>query len=203
MKWLLAVTLLTLVVWAFGLVVFVARLPDSPAAFPLATDGIVVLTGGRDRLRAGLLAWQQNPAAWLFISGVSPQTPTASAVSPLLLQATGVNENQLRGRLMIGRLAGDTVGNALETALWVRLLGIHSLLVVTSTYHMPRSLVEFSAVMPADVRLIPYPVQSSGVAHAGWWYHGGTLTLFALEYSKYLFARVRHGLFPLADTGDI
>ena len=47
--------------------------------------------------------------------------------------------------------------NAAETAAWMSRQGYTSLRIVTSNWHMPRSLLEFRETMP-DVRLIPNPV---------------------------------------------
>ena len=60
-----------------------------------------------------------------------------------------------------------------------------SLVIVTSRYHMPRAMQEFSTVLP-DVTLIAYPVDQSGVDLGGWWRHPRTIQLLHREYVKYL-----------------
>jgi len=77
------------------------------------------------------------------------------------------------------------MGNALETAQWMRRRGYHSLRLVTSWYHMPRSLVDFRRAMP-DVAIIPHPVFSDQVTQARWWSRHGTASLLISEYAKYL-----------------
>ena len=44
-----------------------------------------------------------------------------------------------------------------ETAQWMASEGFHSLRLVTASYHMPRSLLEFSRAMP-DIGIMPNPV---------------------------------------------
>jgi uncharacterized SAM-binding protein YcdF (DUF218 family) len=85
----------------------------------------------------------------------------------------------------LGYSAEDTRGNARETADWVRAHHFHRLILVTSRYHMPRSLQEFSAAMPG-VRLLPYPVEQERVDLGDWWRHPATIFLLHREYMKYL-----------------
>ena len=72
-----------------------------------------------------------------------------------------------------------------ETATWARANEIHSLLVVTAAYHMPRALAELSRALP-DVMLYPLPVLSA--ERPG--YGTVPLRLIAEEYVKYLATQV-------------
>ena len=69
----------------------------------------------------------------------------------------------------------------------------HSLVVVTARYHMPRSLREFSAVMP-DVTLIAYPVEQSGIDLPAGGGIRAPLQLLHREYVKYLASLVMTSL---------
>ena len=85
------------------------------------------------------------------------------------------------------------MGNAAETAAWMRSRHYSSLRLVTSNYHMRRSLLEFSIALPeADV--VPHPVAPNAVRLADWWRWPGTLALIVNEYNKYLFALARYTL---------
>ena len=86
--------------------------------------------------------------------------------------------------------AVDTVGNALETAKWVRAHNYRRVVVVTSNYHMPRSLLLFHAAMP-DIIIIAHPVTPESVKLQSWWQRRGTANLLVTEYNKYLFALLR------------
>jgi hypothetical protein len=81
----------------------------------------------------------------------------------------------------LGREASTTRGNALETAEWARLNHLHSLIVVTARYHMPRALTELARALPG-VALFPVPVQSGATAPR--------LRLLAGEYTKWLAAEI-------------
>ena len=69
--------------------------------------------------------------------------------------------------------------------------GYRSLRLVTSGYHLPRSLLEFRHAMP-DVTLIPHPVFSESVKQERWWAWPGTANLIVGEFNKYLLAWLTH-----------
>src|SRR6185312_2272994 len=85
----------------------------------------------------------------------------------------------------LGHVAANTRGNAEETAEWAHDHRYKSLIVVTASYHMPRSLTEFQAAMPKE-QLVAYPVEPDGVDLHGWWHNPTTLRLLHYEYVKYL-----------------
>lgn len=177
--------------WLAGLLAFVSIIPDQVDDPTLHTDAIVVLTGGSERLKTAVDLLRAGTGDVLFVSGVFPDT----SVTAILHEAGATAADEaLRPRIVIGRMAGDTVGNAVETAIWVKTQNIHSIRLVTSAYHMPRSMLEFAAVLPPDVAVIAHPVFAPSVARDGWWHHPGTLALFSAEYTKYLLARLRQGL---------
>jgi uncharacterized SAM-binding protein YcdF (DUF218 family) len=57
--------------------------------------------------------------------------------------------------------------------------------VVTSDYHMPRSLLELRAALPG-ARLHAYPVETDIVDAQRWWASGESAKRLTLEYCKYL-----------------
>ncbi len=174
-------TLLAVVVaWDIGLVWFIqyaTRLTPPP---PMA-DGIVALTGGAERVETALRLLQAHRAHWLLLSGTGGGVDLA-----VLARRAGVDPEPLEAQVTLGRQATTTRGNALETAAWARDHDIHTLIVVTAYYHMPRALTELRRAMP-DVALYPEPVlrpQSGGIGPVV------TLRLTAEEYTKYLLALV-------------
>ena len=169
-----AVLALAMVLWAGGFPWFLRQI-EQPAPPLDKADGIVVLTGGADRIEAGLRLLAEGRATWLLISGIGGRADLTT-----LTRGSGVDVTPLAERIKLGRKAASTRGNARETAAWARDNGIGTLIVVTAYYHMPRALTELRAALP-DVVLRAAPV------HA----HGGPATtrLLAEEYSKYLLAR--------------
>jgi hypothetical protein len=107
------------------------------------------------------------------------------------------NQSLLGCCVDLDRSAVNTRSNAAETRRWARERGFKSLIVVTSNYHMPRAIVEFSHAMP-DVTLVPFAVVGDKWRDEPWWTSGATLRLLLSEYVKYVAAEVR---VRLADSG--
>ena len=79
----------------------------------------------------------------------------------------------------------NTLGNAIETRRWAQSRGFRSLIVVTSSYHMPRAMAEIAHQLP-DVALVPFPVITDKLHAEPWWTHGATMKLMLSEYLKYM-----------------
>lgn len=176
------------VVWSVGLIRFAHTIPDDVVDDTTAADAIVVLTGGSERLATGLRLLAERKGERVFISGVHPGVPVAD-----LLRVAGIPASAADSRIETGYGARDTAGNAEETATWMRGRGYHSLRLVTGSYHMPRSLLEFQNALP-EALVIPHPVFPHRVHQDAWWRSPGTAALIVTEYSKYLFATARHRL---------
>ena len=175
--------------WAAGFLYFVHGLSHAAPRGRMPADGIVVLTGGPDRIGTGLTLLRDHPGARMLISGVNPETRRADLArhfGALDLFACCID---------IGYRASNTEGNAIETARWAAAHGYRSLVVVTSAGHMPRGLAEMQRAMP-EARLIPHPVVPAGRHAASLWEEGRAAGVLAGEYSKYLvsLARMRLGV---------
>lgn len=175
-----------LVLWSAGLVRFANAIPTAVVDPIRRTDAIVVLTGGSDRLTTGLRLLAEDRAERLFVSGVHPGVNVGK-----LIRLAGRPASDLDSRVEAGHDAIDTSGNAAETAVWMRQRGFRSLRLVTSSYHMPRSMFEFSVALP-EVEVIPHPVLSDRVQQRVWWLQPGMAALIVGEYNKYLLASVEH-----------
>lgn len=153
-----------------------------PAAEIPQSDAIVVLTGGRNRLETGLELLRSGKARRMLISGVHEHTRKSD-----LRAATGGTDELFECCIDIDRTALDTVGNATESAKWLAENGFRNVLLVTSSYHMPRSLLEARrAYSGIDVR--PYPVTTGENANGNWMSDRATFRILATEYIKYLAA---------------
>ena len=157
-------------------------------------DAIVVLTGATGRITAGLELLRNKRGKRLLISGVNP-----AITSQQLVDATKTSKSVFNCCVDLGRVAKNTIGNALETADWASKHNYKSLILVTSSFHMPRTLIEFGHAMPG-LRLIPHPVQKPA---GKWWTSASTAALFAREYSKLILSWVRTGLLPGAKASRL
>jgi uncharacterized SAM-binding protein YcdF (DUF218 family) len=85
--------------------------------------------------------------------------------------------------------ARNTIGNAIETRRWAERNQFDALIVVTSNYHMPRTLVELGHALP-NLQKIPYSVAASIDPHE-WWHNPSAAKVLALEYLKFLAVWIR------------
>lgn len=167
-----------------GFLTFLLLLPDE-VVLEHNADGIVVLTGGTSRVTEALELLAAGRGKRLLISGVNPGT----TIADIAHQVAGY-DRLLNCCVDLDYSAINTLGNAVETRRWATDRGFHSLIVVTSAYHMPRALAEIAHQLP-DATLVPFPVVSDKLRVEPWWSNGTTTRLVLSEYFKYLFAHVR------------
>jgi uncharacterized SAM-binding protein YcdF (DUF218 family) len=175
-----------------GFLVFLWLLPSEEVVLDRSADGIVVLTGGTSRVTDALELLAAGRGKRLLITGVNPGTTTADIAH----QVAGYDK-LLACCVDLDYSAINTLGNAVETRRWVLDRGFHSLIVVTSSYHMPRALAEIAHQLP-DAKLVPFPVVPDRLRAEPWWSSGTTTRLVLSEYFKYLFAHLRMRLDSLA-----
>jgi uncharacterized SAM-binding protein YcdF (DUF218 family) len=178
-KYLAGAVAIALLAFLGGFVVFANSISHYAPAGGLQADGIVVLTGGEHRLSEAARLLAEGRGTRLLISGVNRATTRhdlhrKSGLSPAMFE-----------RVDVGYAAHDTSGNAEETKAWAAAHGFSRLIIVTSSYHMPRSLTEIGRAMP-ETALIPYPVVSANFRTERWWMHGATARLLLFEYVKFL-----------------
>ncbi len=154
-----AVTLLTLfILWSLGWLWFATNIalstPDKIEDTPY--EAIVVLTGGTNRVNTGMHLLAEGVSDKLFISGVNEGTHKEDILAGWKSR-TKDKDDRPPCCFFLGHKATDTMGNAAEIKEWVTEQKITKFLLVTSSYHMVRAVLEVQKVLPsADI--IPYPV---------------------------------------------
>ncbi|WP_295806825.1 YdcF family protein [uncultured Nitratireductor sp.] len=148
-------------------------------------DGIIVLTGGQSRIDAAVSLLKAGKGKRLLISGVNPV-----ARADDLRIATGSEAELFDCCVDIDHAALDTIGNAEESAKWVRANAYDSIILVTNNYHMPRSLLEMRRLLPYS-KVHPYPVVNTPLDNGAWLAKPDALRVLATEYTKYVGALVR------------
>ena len=175
-----------IVLFVAGFLVFASSVGGPSSGPPPArADAIVALTGGEDRIDEAVRLLAEGKGRRLLISGVNPRTSRAD-----LQRLAPGHEQQFDCCIDIGYWARDTLGNADEARAWADSHGFGSLIVVTSSYHMPRSLAELALVMP-DTEFVPHTVTPKSFPESGWWLHVSTARILFSEYVKYLPAVAR------------
>jgi uncharacterized SAM-binding protein YcdF (DUF218 family) len=185
----LRVTVIFCLALVVGFLIFAYSVSVMPSGVSALADGIVALTGDEDRISEAVRLLAEGKAKRLLISGVNKSTRAPEIIT--LNTATGKEALLFRCCVDLDKRALNTEDNAFETTAWVRRKGFRSLIVVTSTYHMPRSLIELRQSMP-DVELIPYPVKSPRLEDQ-WWSDARTVWVLGKEYLKFITAFARYG----------
>jgi uncharacterized SAM-binding protein YcdF (DUF218 family) len=178
-----AIPAVGLLVATLGFAWFIWHVPANEVVLDRDADGIVVLTGGASRVADAIELLAAGHGRRLLISGVNRST-NRSEISRLNPEFAPV----VRCCVDFDRSL-NTLGNAVETRRWTEAKDFHSLIVVTSNYHMPRALIEIGHQLPS-VTLVPFPVVTDKLRTESW----GTMVtarLLLLEYVKYIFANIR------------
>ena len=188
---------LTMAVGAAGAVLlgagfcwFYLNIPSEEVTLDAKADGIVVLTGAATRIPDAIELLAVERGKRLLISGVHRDTRARE-----IARLTPLYSKYFSCCIDLDRSALNTFGNALETKRWAREHNFNSLIVVTSNWHMQRSIAELKHQLP-DVTLIAFPVISPRVKDEPWWSNIDTARLLFAEYLKYLLALARMHLDP-------
>ncbi|MDB5644016.1 MAG: YdcF family protein [Hyphomicrobiales bacterium] len=178
--------LLALAGFALGFVLFLKEIEQQPPAEVSHAQGMVVLTGGADRVADAIELFARGYADRLLITGVN-QAITKTEIARLNPRSRDLIECCVD----LGYEAVNTIGNAREARLWAEQNGIEpSIIVVTSNYHMPRAMAELRHEMPRyDLRA--YPVVALGMKEPGWWRSAYAARVLGTEYLKYVIALAR------------
>jgi len=170
-----------------GFAIFVTNISTAKPPTPMPkVDGIVVLTGADgSRLLVGADLLQSGHGERLLISGVN------RSIKPAKIQdLLGLNDAQFSCCVDLDYEAENTYDNGQETANWARALGYEKILLVTSSYHMPRAKMEIAGAMD-DIIIIAYPVATEHSDDAPWWGGWDKTRLLVREYGKLLVSYAR------------
>ncbi|MEL6363772.1 MAG: YdcF family protein [Pseudomonadota bacterium] len=161
-----------------GFAVFTAGLPahDKPQEGFEGVDGVAALTGGGGvRIERAMQLFAAGAGERMLISGVHPDTP----LSDLRALWDGA-ENRFQCCVDRGEIARTTRGNAAEIAEWARANGYDRIIIVTSDFHVPRSVLELRLAAPElDIVAVATPSAATGPGRSlkGW-------RMLASEYAK-------------------
>lgn len=150
-----------------------------------SADGIVVLTGGALRVDQAIDLLKEGRAKRLLISGVNPGTSIAT-----LSKLTDTDRGWFDCCVDLDYDALNTVGNAEMADLWARNLGFKELILVTSDYHMPRTLLEFERFAHVSV-IRPYPVARGDLWSTQTVPTALGMKVLMVEYAKLIATRLR------------
>jgi uncharacterized SAM-binding protein YcdF (DUF218 family) len=178
MVWGRRLVLVIAAAWLVAFALFLRALPNVEASLPIAAgDGIVVPTGGYARVATGLDLLAESGGR-LLITGVYPNTSLAA-----VLVESG--REQPACCIDLDYEASNTAGNAAAAARWATQFGLKRVHLVTSWYHMPRSLLLFRRALPG-ITVIPRPVFPPDWSDRPWWQSFDGWRLAIVEFGKYV-----------------
>lgn len=182
-KLLFIILFICVVFWFAGFIAFNYRINNYKHDTNTKTDAIIALTGGKNRIGEAVNLLNKGLADKMFISGVQKDISLKEISKQQALKI------ETKREIEIGNQSTNTVENAIETNDWIKKNHIKSIRLVTSNYHIPRSMEEFKARNP-KLLIIPHPVYSESVSKK-WWKNEGSFYLIASEYTKFLYVCLR------------
>ena len=160
------------------------------------TDAIVVLAGGRKRIRLAGRLWyryvqeQKIPVPLLYISGTGPYFDRDAIVDRL---EPAVEEALEERNLVIERESENTLENAEWAAQMAQELNWSAIVLITSSYHMKRARYVFERVMEKrlgrSLRIDTLAVNQSPFSAEEWQHTWKGIHVTLLEYFKWVFYR--------------
>ena len=144
-------------------------------------NNIVVLTGNVGRLAVGLDLMDNNINSRMLITGVAKGVKYSDIIK---------NRDSKKNRIDLGYNAQSTLGNALETALWVKERNINDFILITDNWHMPRTLLIFKASMP-NREIVPYALKTVNFKFKDYLqFYNRTFFIYE-EHMKYIISHVQ------------
>jgi uncharacterized SAM-binding protein YcdF (DUF218 family) len=169
-----------------GFLFFVSALARQERAPADRADGIVALTGGAQRIGDAIDLLAGGYGRRLLITGVNERTSRDE-----IARLNPTQRALIACCVDLDYRARNTIGNAIETRRWMRAHRFSTVAVVTSNYHMPRTLIELDHALQGSDRVLPHPVVTEGFDADRWWLSPPTAKLAASEYVKFLASWVR------------
>ena len=132
-------------------IIFTDKIKYKDIGFSGETDGIAVLTGGKGRINLGLDLLNKNKNLKLIISGVDKKVSRASIIP---------NKLENINNITLDKEAESTFQNALVIKRWIEKYKLKKVTIITSYYHMPRSILLMKLLSPS-INFYPYPVEKN------------------------------------------
>jgi uncharacterized SAM-binding protein YcdF (DUF218 family) len=148
-------------------------------------DVVAVLTGGQGRLKEAFFFLESGRAKTLFISGIDEDVSLQD-----IFKANNISAlpDEYPGKIFVDRISKSTRENAVEIKKIAEWLRVSSLLVVTSSYHMRRSMYkierELARTPSLPIKIYQWPVESPNFDRELWWLSFTGWKILLSEYFK-------------------
>lgn len=153
----------------------------------IENEAIVVLTGDRNRIPRAVELLRQRDSKLLLISGGGKGIKLVELVNFQL--DSKENMQEIWKKIILESNSTTTIENAIESQKILSLQKIGRVILITSEYHMPRSLIIFRTIAP-ELEYLPYPTPSElsqyGILHPEKFFDA-FLKVFAEYWKLFLF----------------
>ena len=139
---------LTLMIIFMGYFFYFIPAINKTYEFPKKVQGIAVLTGGKGRIEKALSIFNNYPESKLIISGVHKKVSLDNIIS---------KSSYNKSSIFIDKASESTLQNAIEIVRWANENSLEHVLIITSYYHMPRSMLLLN-YFGKDINFYPIPV---------------------------------------------
>lgn len=181
---------LTIVLSVLGLGYFLYLVDEPSSTIPPEVDGLVVFTGGKNRIPYTLNLLTKIHIQRLLISGLNPRLTPNELISTFYPYTKQTKEivhvsHILKYCTDLDYRSTSTYENIQETDRWVKRNRFLSILIVTSDYHMPRTVLLSRHFFDPNYKAyyIKAPVQMSLYSS----HSSEILRIYLLEYVKYAY----------------
>ncbi len=164
-------------------------LPRNPPVADIRAPVVVVLAGGKFRIDAALDLFASGVGRELFVVGAGPKIQL-----PLLLKNSDpavvarISPDRLN-HIRVENESTNTIENAQVVERYLRLNpDVHELVLVTSGYHMRRSVFVIQQFASRPIRVVPWIPENESIGRGNWWQSQLGIRITAEELLKYLFA---------------
>jgi uncharacterized SAM-binding protein YcdF (DUF218 family) len=148
-------------------------------------DMIVVLTGSMGRIESAYELMNSKDVPILLISGANSRVGFDDLAKKHLWDQDSSH------KIKIDNVSTSTLDNARITRDFVIANGVHNLVLVTSTYHLQRSLLSFNKVFKNDnVIIIPYGTYINVLELNSWWKDYNIFKGIFTEYLKFQYYKL-------------
>lgn len=164
---------LVTILYFIGFAFFWASFPEVKPSYAVSKEkqGLVVFTGGSKRINYAFDHLRNGYAQPVLITGVFEKVSKRSLLNPL--------EEPFKHLVTVDYTAQTTRDNIVATSQWLSALNLKDIVLITSHYHVPRSLLLLNqAGFKGQVQV--YPVVPEKLP----------LSFLFREYTKYLLAMV-------------
>ena len=144
-------------------------------------NNIVVLTGNTGRLVFGFDLMSDNIKSRMLITGVAKVVKYSEIIK---------NRDVKRDRVDLGYKAQTTLGNAIETYLWIKEYDIQDIILVTDNWHMQRALLLFNSTMP-NIEISPYSIESMNFTMEDFFQFDKKTFFIYKEHLKYIVSHIQ------------